>query len=223
CSEARASGRRSVKNVPRNSSRMTAWMCAGFARTSRPSMTTWRSANTGWRTAHATAPHANIATAASRTTRASPFNWRGLSHMRASQDLDAKIGERDPRLFRRHRDEAVPGHSRRRVHFEELPRPVGAENQVEPAPARSADEQEGLQRLRLNRALRRVGDAARAVVARLVGKILVVVIVIALWRLDPDQRQRAIIEDRRGELDPGDELLGEHQIVVLCRRPIRDR
>ncbi len=117
----------------------------------------------------------------------------------------------------------MPCHPRRRVHLEELPRPVGAENQVEPAPAGGADEQERLQGLRLNRALGRVGDAARAVVARLVGKILVVVIVIALRRLDPGQRQRAIIEDRRGELDAVNELLGQHEVVVLCRVAIGDR
>src|SRR6185437_5651099 len=88
------------------------------------------------------------------------------SHMRASQDLDAKVGVRRAHRLGRHRHEAVPGHPRRRVDLEERPRAVGAEDEVEPAPARAADDVEGREGLRADRALHCVGEPARAVVAR---------------------------------------------------------
>ena len=62
------------------------------------------------------------------------------SHMRASQDLDAQVGKRHPRLPRRHRHQAVAGHARRRVDLEQRKAAVGAQDQVEPAPPAAADD-----------------------------------------------------------------------------------
>ena len=89
-------------------------------------MTTWRNANTGCRTAQATAPQASSAAAASVTDQARMLSSRGLSHMGASQDLDAKVGEGHAVGLRRHRHQAVPGHAGRGIDLEELPRAVGA-------------------------------------------------------------------------------------------------
>src|SRR5690348_3163365 len=223
CSESRASGSRRVKNVPRSSSRTTAARCAALARRSSPSITTCRSANAGCRTAQAAAPHADSPSAASAKASASTFNWRGLSHMRASEDFDAKIGKADARLFRRHRHQAVAGHPGRSVHLEELPRPVGTKDEIESTPAARAYQPESLQRFRLDRTLHRPFDPARTEVPRFVGEILVVIVVIALRRLDADERQGAIAEDGRGQLGAGNEFLGEHQIVVLLGLAVRDR
>src|SRR6478672_8152077 len=142
------------------------------------------------------------------------FSWRASSHMRTLQYLDTEVGERRTGLTRRHRHEAVPRHSRRRVHFEERIRAVLSEDQVEPAPAAAADDVERGERLRANLALLGVRYATRTEVLRVVREILVVVVVVALRRLDADQRQRAAVDDRRRQFDTLHELLDEHEPVV---------
>src|SRR5215831_9446467 len=223
CRDTRASSSRIVKNVPRSSSRMTALMCAGLVRTSDPSTTTRRIANTGCRTAQAIPPQSSIATAATTRASAIALSLRGSSHMGALQYLQAKVGKRHSRLLRRHRHQAVTCHAGRGVHLEELPPSVGLQDEIEPTPATASDQLERVDRLRLDRLLGRCGQAARAVVARLVGEILVVVIVVALRRLDADQWQCTVVENRGGELDPGDELFDDHQRVVLRRQVVGER
>src|SRR6185312_9276882 len=216
-SAARAASKSRVKNVPCNSLRSTASTWAALARARGAVTTTSRKAKIGSRTARRTAPARSATIASAASVIAAALSAFASSHMRASQDLDAKVGVRRAHRLGRHRHEAVPGHPRRRVDLEERPRAVGAEDEVEPAPARAADDVEGREGLRADRALHCVGEPARAVVARVVGEILVLVVVIALRRDDADQRQRAAADDRRGELLALDELLDEHEVVVLAR------
>ena len=49
------------------------------------------------------------------------------------------------------------------------------------------------------------------------------VVVVALRRFDAYQRQRALAEDADRQLDAGDELLDDDQVVVLGGGAIRDR
>src|SRR5438093_11938667 len=104
------------------------------------------------------------------------LSCRGLPHMRASQDLDAKVGKGNTGVLRRHRDQAMAGHARGSVDFKERPGTVVLEDQVEATPAGPTDDVECLERLGADRVLGRLGQSARAVVARLIRKILVVII-----------------------------------------------
>src|SRR5580765_7673066 len=99
------------------------------------------------------------------------LSWRALSHMGASQNLDAKFAEVHAGLPRRHRNQAVTGHAWRRVDLEECPAAVGPEDQIEAAPAGAANDAKRRHRLRLDRALDVGIDAARTEVLGLVGKI----------------------------------------------------
>src|SRR6266567_740037 len=160
-------------------------------------------------------PQAIATTAASAMTSASALSARMSSHMRASQDFHAKRGEIHPRLLRRHRHEAVSRHAGRRIDLEERPRAIGAQDQIEAAPAAATDDAKRRQRLRLDRLLDVGGYAARAEIPGLVGKILVVIVVVSLGRLDPYEGQRALVENRSRQLDAGDEFLGYDEVVVL--------
>src|SRR5262249_46766786 len=160
-----------------------------------------RMANAGWRTAQAIPPQSSIAAATTTRRSATALSLRGSSHMGASQYLQAQVGEGQSGLLRRHRDQAVSGHPRRGIHLQELPAAVGLQDEIEPTPAAAADQREGFKRLRLDCLLGRFRQAAGAVVASLVGEILVVVVVVALRRLDANERQCTVVEDRSRELD----------------------
>src|SRR5207244_8006313 len=121
---------------------------------------------------------------------AATLSCRGLSHMCASQDLYAKLGKGNADFLRRHRHQAVAGHARRSVHFEERPGTIVPEDQVDTTPAGAADDVECPERLSADRVLGRLGQSARTVIARLVRKIFVVIMVVALRRLDANKRQR---------------------------------
>ena len=120
------------------------------------------------------------------------FSCCASSHMRAPQDLDAQVGERRcPPAFAAigtsewpvmpgdvftSRNENVP--SARRI------------RSSRPQPRQPTMSNAASDAARISRLLR-VRQAGRAEVLRLVGEVLVVVVVVALRRLDADQRQRA--------------------------------
>src|SRR3954451_24364925 len=98
--------------------------------------------NTDWRIVQ-------LAAAASRTTTANVvitpvrmFNRRGSSHMGASQDLHAQLGEGKAGLARCHRHQAMRCHARRRIDLEERPRVVRAHDEIETTPSGTADKVE---------------------------------------------------------------------------------
>src|SRR4029077_11956717 len=64
---------------------------------------------------------------------------------------------------------------------------------------------------------------ARAVVFGVVGEVFVLVVVVALRRLDADQRQRLLAEHARGVLGTVDELLGERDVAIFLRRQLIGR
>src|SRR5258708_1760443 len=132
--------------------------------------------------------------AATARTSAMALSCRGLSHMRASQDRNAELRERHPCLPGSDRNKAVARHTRRRVHLQELPRDLAFDTVVYPG---------------------------RAQIAGRVGEVLVVVVVVAVRRLDANERQYTVAEDGCRQLDAFDELLDDHQVVVLGRRPVR--
>jgi hypothetical protein len=92
-SDARAASRSIVKNVPRSSLRITASRCGPLVRASGVVTTTSRYAKPGRRVVQPTSAHARNAAAMIVSVTAIAFNWRASSHMRTSQDFDAKIGE----------------------------------------------------------------------------------------------------------------------------------
>src|SRR6478609_5367397 len=104
------------------------------------------------------------------------FNCRASSHMRASQDLDAKVREADAGLLRGHRHEAVRRHAGRRVHFEERERAVRAKDQVESSPAAAADNGKRVERALADLFLQRLWKSTRAEIPRVVGEIFVVIV-----------------------------------------------
>src|SRR5207249_4603896 len=194
-SEARASASCSVKKVPLISSRMIACRCAGLVRMREPSMRTARIANIGWRTIHAMPPHVSKASASAVSASETILSCRGLSHMRAPQDVDAKLRKREPRLSRRHGHEAMARHAGRCVDFEERPSTIALKDEVEPSPATAPHEAKRVQGLRLDGRFGFGWQTAGTKVLGLIGKVFVVVIVVALWRLDSNQRQRPFIDD----------------------------
>src|SRR5436305_13433806 len=97
---------------------------------------------------------------------AAALSWRSSSHMRISQDRHAELTERQTRLPRRHGHEAVSGHARRRVHFQERVAPVRAQDEVEPAPSGAADDVERSERLRADALFEAGIDVARTEIFR---------------------------------------------------------
>src|SRR6185312_6337988 len=170
-SASRARSRSIEKNVPVSSLRITDSRCAPLVRASGVVTTTSRNSNAESRVTKPTTAQVRNAIAINDSVTAIAFSCFASSHMRASQDFDAKIGERRARLFRRHRHEAVAGHPRRRVHLEERVRAVGAQDQVEPAPAAAADDVERGERTCADLVFLRRRKTARAEVFRLVGEI----------------------------------------------------
>ncbi len=63
-------------------------------------------------------------------------------------------------------------------------------------------------------------DSGGTVVFRLIAEIFVLVVVVSLRRLDPDQRQRRVAENRRGQFPAVDKLFREHHRVMLCRQRV---
>ena len=119
----------------------------------------------------------------------------------------------------------MTGHARRGVDFQQEGFAVtGADHDVGPRPAPTAQRTEGLHHQALDLAFFRLGQAAWAVVLGVVGEILVFVVVIALRRHDADHRQRmgagAFAQDGAGGFIALDELFAQHLGVVFRRQRI---
>ena len=155
---------------------------------------------------------------------ATAFSWRGLSHMRASQYVDAKIGERAGRPALPPSAPGcapvIPGEvlTSRKVH-----RPSGLRIRSR----RPQPEQPTMRNAASDCAwiatFDRGIDSRRAEVLGVVRKILVVIVVVAFRRLDADERQRTLAEDRCRQFGAGDEFLDDDQVVVLRRRGVGRR
>src|SRR3954453_18342436 len=135
--------------------------------------------NTDWRIVQLTAAASRTTTASVLITPVRMFSRRGSSHMGASQYLYAQVGEGKARLARCHRHQAVRCHAGRGIDLEERPRVVGAHNQIETTPSGAADKVESLERLLADRRFELDRDSGRAVVARIVREVLVLVVVVA--------------------------------------------
>src|SRR3954452_16884106 len=127
--------------------------------------------------------------------------------MRPLQDLDAQVFVGDADRARRHRHEAVTGHAGRRIYLQEVGLAGLRQHQVDADPAVAADELERLQRERLQRPFLRRCQSGRAVVFRVIGEVLVLVVVAALRRGDANEGQRRVVDDARGVLRTVDEWL----------------
>src|SRR5438132_4163784 len=213
-SASRAEARSTVKNVPRNPCWITDAMYPESARAMEPVTTTRWIANAGRAAIHLIATVATAQNAAQASVPAmrlrSGASCQALCHMPRSagplerceaQNRDTQVGERQSRLLRRHRHQAVAGHAGRCVQLEEREAAVGAQHQVGAAPAAAAEHAECAQRLGTDPGFEIGVDPRRTVVLRVVGEILVLVVVVALWGFDPHERQRLVAEHRSRDLN----------------------
>src|SRR5690606_23847322 len=172
------------------------------------------------------------APAAANASKATPtkapaimLSSRGLSHTggllrageaRRLEDLHAQVFVREADGARGHRHEGMRGHAGRGIDLEEGRLAPGVEHEIHPSPSRAADQPEGAQRELLKRLFPIGREPGGAVVLRLVGEVLVLVVVVSLRRLDANERQRRLAENARGVFRPVDELLGKGDVGVLA-------
>src|SRR5689334_17072009 len=211
----RSCGRSSVKNVPFSCLLRMASICARVTCCASPVIATSRSANTGSRTTHHTAPYAASSIAATNSVLATRLRMSGLSHMRRFEYPYAEFVELDAARASSHGNEAVIGHARYRVHFEQIRLTVAIDHHIDAAPAAAPDELKGTQRLPLNAALLLGGQTARADVARVVRQILRLVVIESARCFESNQRQRLPIEYRGSDFHAFDEALAYDHVVVL--------
>ena len=132
-----------------------------------------------------------------RSAKRALFSSRGLSHTRHLQDAHAQVLVRDTDGARRHRHQPVIGHARRGVHLEQVGLCRRGRASGRRGPSRGSRARRTRAGQRLQRPLLLLRQAARAGVARVVGEVLRLVVVEVARRLEPDQRQRLVAEDRR--------------------------
>src|SRR5690349_10290060 len=221
---ARAAPRFTVKNPPRTSLRTTSSTCSRVTCWSSPAMRTSRNANCGSRAAYTAAVATTSSAASANSASAAVFRSAGLSHMRRLQDPYHQLLERYAASTGSHRHQAMARHARKRVDFEQPWLLLRVEHDVDAPPAAAPDRAERSQRQRLQFLLFFCRQPAGAMVFRVVGKVLVLVVVVALGRLDADQRQHLVTQHRRGVFRSIDKFLRERGVAkLLCRQLIRRR
>src|SRR5258706_7271388 len=211
---ARTARKSTAKKLPPSPSaaRSRSARCAFF---SLPSTTTSRTGKSGERSSACSpaAPSSSAAIAISRF--AATFSWRGLSHMRRLEDFYAEVFVGNAERPRGHRHQAVAGHAGRGVDLEQPWSAAAIEHQVDAAPARAPQRLERVERKRLERFFLRRRQAAGADVLGVVGEILVLVVVISFRRVDPDERQRLVVDQACRVFGALDAFLRHHPPVLV--------
>src|SRR5687767_8749041 len=186
-----------------------------LTRCSSPRTTTSLTGTSGERSSSCSAIVASSSPASANSTLALRWRSLGLSHICALEYSNAEVLITNAVGPSSDGHQAVAGHAGRGVHFEQPGIAFRVQHQVDASPAAATQHLESLEAQRRQLRFLRRGQAAGADVLRVVGEVLVLVVVVALRRLDADERQRSVVQDAGGVLRALDEFLCHHDAVVV--------